>query len=240
MHLQLAADAPVILRAGAGLLLGTHIAGASLGMLAGAISIFAKKGGQLHRRAGTAFFVGMLGMSSVGAVVAPMLGDRVSGSMGLFTLYLVLTGWLAAKRTPATSGRAEIALAVLGTAAVAWFGWIAWLGSQSPKGIVDGLPSQIAWGAGTVAALALASDLKAIRRGGLVGADRLVRHLWRMGAALFIAWGSFAGQPMAQPEPVRNAPWLFLPALGFLGLMAFWWLKTRQPWRRRRAGPALA
>jgi hypothetical protein len=239
MHLQLAVDAPLILRAGAGLVLGTHIAGASLGMAAGAVAIFAKKGGQLHRRAGNAFFVGMLGMSSVGAVVAPMLGDRVSGSMGLFTLYLVLTGWTAARRAPATRGRAEVALAVLGTAAVGWFAWIGWLGMQSPKGIVDGLPSQIAWVAGTFAALAVATDLKLIRRGGLMGADRTIRHLWRMGAALFIAWGSFAGQPMAQPEPIRNAPWLFLPALGFLGLMVFWWVKTRAPWRRRPA-PALA
>jgi hypothetical protein len=208
-------------------------------MIAGAVSIFARKGGQLHRRAGTAFFVGMLGMASVGAVVAPMLGDRVSGSMGLFTLYLVLSGWTAAKRPPATTGRAEIALAALGTLAVAWFGWIAWLGTQSPKGIVDGLPSQIAWIAGAVAALAVTSDLRAIGKGGLMGADRLVRHLWRMGAALFVAWGSFAGQPVAQPEAVRNSPWLFLPALGFLGLMVFWWVKTRRPWRRRPA-PALA
>jgi hypothetical protein len=239
MHLQLAADAPLILRAGAGLLLGTHIAGASLGMIAGATAILARKGGQLHRRAGTAFFVGMLGMSGVGAVVAPMLGDRVSGSMGLFTLYLVLTGWMAAKRGPGTIGRFEPAALALGTLAAAWFGWIGWLGSQSPRGVVDGLPSQIAWIAGAVALLALLSDIRVLRRGGLMGADRIVRHLWRMGAALFIAWGSFAGQPVAQPEPLRNSPWLFLPALGFLGLMVFWWVKTRLPSRRRPA-PALA
>lgn len=239
MHLQLAADAPLILRAGAGLVLGTHIAGASLGMLAGAVSILARKGGQLHRRAGTAFFVGMLGMSSVGAVVAPMLGDRVSGSMGLFTLYLVLTGWMAAKRTPGTLGRFEPAGLALGMLAAAWFGWIGWLGMQSPKGIVDGLPSQIAWAAGAIALLAVFSDIRVLRKGGIMGKDRTVRHLWRMGAALFIAWGSFAGQPVAQPEPVRNSPWLFLPALGFLGLMVFWWVRTRLT-GRRRATPALA
>jgi hypothetical protein len=239
MHLQLAHDAPLILRAGAGLVLGAHIAGASLGMIAGAVSMFARKGGALHRRAGTAFFVGMLGMSSVGAAVAPMLGDRVSGSMGLFTLYLVLTGWQAAQRRPGTTGRFEPAALALGTLAAAWFGWIGWLGLQSPKGIVDGLPSQIAWLAGAVALLALLSDVRVLRNGGTTGKDRTVRHLWRMGAALFIAWGSFAGQPAAQPEPVRNAPWLFLPALGFLALMVFWWVRTRLP-PRRKATPALA
>jgi hypothetical protein len=32
---------------------------------------------------------------------------------------------------------------------------------------------------------------------------------------------------MAQPEAVRNSPWLFLPALGVLVLMVFWLVRIR-------------
>jgi hypothetical protein len=62
-----------------------------------------------------------------------------------------------------------------------------------------------------------------------------------MSLALAIAWGSFAGQPRAQPELVRGAPWLFLPALACLALLAFWMIRTRGPRRARRAAaPAAA
>jgi hypothetical protein len=49
---------------------------------------------------------------------------------------------------------------------------------------------------GSVALLAASGDVRMLLRGGVSGAQRLVRHLWRMGFALFIATGSlFLGTP---------------------------------------------
>jgi hypothetical protein len=103
---------------------------------------------------------------------------------------------------------------------------------------VDGLPYGIALVFGAVAALAAWLDLRVIRKGGLAGPPRIARHLWRMCLALFIAAGSFAGQPRAQPEAIRGASWLFLPALAVLVLMAFWLVRIRLV--RRPAAQRLA
>lgn len=69
-----------------------------------------------------------------------------------------------------------------------------------------------------------------IRRGGIAGTDRVVRHLWRMGAALFVASGSFFfGQQDRIPHAIRES---FVPTvvgLAPLALMAFWWTRMRMP-----------
>jgi len=60
---------------------------------------------------------------------------------------------------------------------------------------------------GTVMLLAGAGDLRMLLGGGVRGAKRVVRHLWRMCFGLFIAAGSFfLGS--------SNRPWRLLSALG--------------------------
>lgn len=238
MILQISPQAPLLVRAAADAALVLHIGGASLGMLSGAVAILAPKGGRLHRWAGNVFFGAMLAMSGVGAIVAPMMPDRISGTMGLFTFYLTLTAWAAVKRPPGRIGRFETGAMLLGLAAVAAFLSLAWIGSQLPKGEIDGQPAALGFVFGAVASLAVACDLGMIRRGGLAGPARTARHLWRMSLALFVAWGSFAGQPRAQPDALRGSPWLFLPALGVLALLAFWMIRVRLvPALRRGARP---
>ena len=114
-HLQLASDAPILLRAAAGAALYAHIGGAVLGLAAGAVALAARKGGPVHRAAGNVFFASMLAMSGVGAVVSPMLADYGSAFGGAITFYLVLTGWLAGRSAQVRGGPLEIAgVAVLG------------------------------------------------------------------------------------------------------------------------------
>ncbi|MDB5492893.1 MAG: hypothetical protein JWP86_230 [Phenylobacterium sp.] len=241
MILQVSPQAPFLVRAAADTALVLHIGGASLGMISGAVAMLARKGGRLHRGAGTVFFVAMLAMSGVGSIVAPMFPDRISGAMGLFTFYLTLTAWAAVKRPPGRIGRFETGAMLLGVAAVAAFLSLAWMGVRSPGGLLDGQPAALGFVFGGVAALAVACDLGMIRRGGVSGPARTARHLWRMSLALFIAWGSFAGQPRAQPEALRGSPWLFLPALAVLALLAFWMIRVRVvPTLRRAARPPTA
>src|ERR1700709_927306 len=107
MILHLAPDTPLVIRALAGAALVTHIGGASLGIASGFVTLIAAKGRRLHRAAGNVFFVSMLAMSGVAAVVAPMLPDRLSGLMGAFVFYLTLTAWTVVRRPAASIGRVE-------------------------------------------------------------------------------------------------------------------------------------
>ena len=62
---------------------------------------------------------------------------------------------------------------------------------------------------GSVAVLAAAGDVRMLVRGGVFGAQRVARHLWRMCFGLFIATGSFLGTATSTRFPGRtknNAP----------------------------------
>jgi uncharacterized membrane protein len=239
MIVQLAPDAPLLLKAAAATVLYAHIGGASLGLASGTVAVLAPKGARVHRAAGNVFFVAMLTMSAAAAVSGPFIPDRITATMGVFTFYLTATAWLAVRRPPERTGRLEVAAMVLALGVVAAYAWLTWIGTRSPGGLVDGEQSYVlAIVVGAVAALAASLDLRVIRRGGLTGAPRIARHLWRMCLALFIVWGSFAGQPKAQPEALRGEPVLMLPAFAALGLMVFWLIRVRLP--RRNAAPAAA
>ena len=239
MILHLSPHAPLALRMIADAALVTHIGGASLALVAGPVAMVARKGGLIHRIAGTVFFVAMLGMSSVGAFIAPMLHDPISGLAGTFTFYLVVTGYVTVWRKDGGVGRFEIG-ALIYTLTVALAAMVlAGVGSEAPHGRLGGEPYQIAYGFAAIAGLAGACDLTVLLQGGIAGPRRIARHLWRMGLALFITAGSFAGQPKAQPDFLRGSPFLIVPALIILGAVIFWLIKVQLP-NRRRAAPAPA
>jgi uncharacterized membrane protein len=237
MILHLAPDTPLLIRALAGAALVTHIGGASLGIVSGFVALAARKGGRLHRRAGQVFFVSMLGMSGVAAVVAPMLPDRVSALMGAFVFYLTLTAWTVVRSRAGSVGRVErgAGFAALAIAAVALT--LGVLGSQQPKGLLDGQPAEFGFVLALIATAAALADFSVVRRGGLSGPPRTARHLWRMCLALFIAAGSAVAQPRVValiPHAIsRSALLLFAPALAVLALMVFWLVWIRIPKRRR-------
>lgn len=240
MILHVSAQAPFILQAGAAALLVAHIGGATGGLVSGSLSLAARKGSRLHRFAGNIFFVSMLAMSGVGAVVAPAFPDPMSSAMGAFTFYLTATAWATVRRRPGVTGMFEVGafVAAMGLAAVMLA--LAWIGAHSPKGLLNGEPYQIGVVFAAVVALAAGLDLKVILRDGVSGAQRIARHLWRMCLALAIAWGSFAAQPKAQPEFIKGSLLLILPALVVLGLMAWWLVRPRLRRPAPRRGGALA
>ena len=82
-----------------------HIAGGTVGLFSGTIAIFAAKGGWLHRRAGTVFFVSMLVMAATAgylAVVRP--GQLVNLFIAIFASYLVVTAWMTVQRPEGNAG----------------------------------------------------------------------------------------------------------------------------------------
>ncbi len=69
-----------------------HIAGGSIGLLAGTINMFRTKGDKLHKLAGDFFFYGMLAAGCSALVMSVMHTSYFLFITGVFTIYLVSTG----------------------------------------------------------------------------------------------------------------------------------------------------
>jgi hypothetical protein len=226
-----APGAPSALRDAA---LAMHIGGGVVAIAAGWTAMVAKKGGRAHRLAGTVFLVSMLVMAGMIVVMAPMLAEKRWGNAigGIFTFYLVLTGWHAARRPAGQTGRFEaVAMAVpLGILVLMAATLVGLLPAEGGSAKVVGTA--------VFAALLARADWSVIRRGGLRGGPRLARHLRRLGAAFFAANGSFfIGQTEHVPELLKTAGLNFFIPLAGIALTVFWLYRTRRP---RAARPAAA
>ena len=94
--------------------------------------------------------------------------------------------------------------------------------------VYDGVTVPAMFIFGTITVLAALSDVGVIRRGGLTGTPRLVRHIWRMCYALFIASGSFfLGQAQVFPKAYRIFPLLAIPAFAPIVIMLYWIWRVR-------------
>lgn len=219
-----------------------HIAAGGVGIVSGFVALGAAKGGPAHRKVGTVFCVAMLTMAGLAAMLAALGGQKFNTIAGTFTVYLVTTAWTTVRRGEAPR-RIDLAAMVVAFA-VATAGFVlGGLAAASPYGLEDGDPSSgrepgLYFAFAILATLAGALDLRALRSGGLTGAPRLARHLWRMCLALFIAAGSFfLGQADEIPQALRG-PHLMIPPLAALALMAFWLVRVRLPGLRRAAPSA--
>jgi hypothetical protein len=82
------------------------------------------------------------------------------------------------------------------------------------------------WGA--IGLMCIGGDIRLLARGGIFGAQRIARHLWRMSFALFFATGSFfLGQQKVFPSYLRGLKIWFVPPLLALLLMIFWLVRVR-------------
>ena len=192
-----------------------HICGGVIGVLSGSTALVARKGSRLHRRAGDVFVISMLSMAAAGAYVAFTKSQPTNVIAGIFTFYLVATAWLTVMRKENETGRIELGLLLLGLAAGTGsliFGWQVAHGATDPTAGDSAVPFVVF---GSVAFLSAAGDTRMLIRGGVSGAKRLVRHLWRMCVALFIAAGSFflgtASDPVLRRTGLRAT--LFTPAI---------------------------
>ncbi|MBT9444732.1 MAG: hypothetical protein IV086_03425 [Hyphomonadaceae bacterium] len=238
VNLEAAPDAPLWAHFGADALLFLHIGGGAVGMLSGVASLSTRKGGRLHRIAGTVFFASMLIAYAIGAGVAPFLteGQRPNFVAGIMALYLLLSGWMTVRRPAKTAGMFEIAGLVIAVAVAGAGALFMYMGAQSPTGTIDGSPPQafiLFAFAGTVAAL---GEINLLVRRGIDGGARVARHLWRMCFSLFIASGSFfLGQMQVQPKWMRESALPFVLALAPLAALVFWLVWVRLAGGRRIA-----
>ncbi len=225
-NLQISPDAPFILHALAMAALVLHVGGGATGIASGWVAILARKGGRLHRIAGTVFFVAMLTMSGIATIVAPMLdADQwVNTTMAVFTFYLTATAWATVQRRAGEVGRFERAAAVVPIGVVVVGLGLAWVAARTGSAGANAPVFPFA----VIAAIAAVCDFRMIRRGGIAGPARVARHLWRMTLALFVATGSFfLGQQKVMPVAVRGSPVLFVLAFAPFAVMLFWLVRLR-------------
>jgi hypothetical protein len=240
MSLQVSPDAPPILHFAAAGLLVLHIGGGAVGMVSGFAAMALRKGGRAHRLAGDVFTLAMLTMAGIGAGVAPFLPTQQWSNTlaGVFTLYLVTTAWVGARRRPGQVGRFEVGALVvaLGSMITALTG--VWVNAHGGADSGDGASTDGLYMISTLATIAVAGDVHQLWRRGLTGAPRLARHIWRTSLALLIATVSFfLGQPKFVPPVIRDSFLVAVPVLAPLALMLFWQIKVRIP-RAHRAKAA--
>jgi uncharacterized membrane protein len=212
-----------------------HIAGGILAVLAGFTALVVRKGSRLHRRTGDVFVIAMLFMAAAGAYIALRKSQSFNVFAGTLTFYLVSTAALVVMRKPRQNGRLELFFMLVALAA--GITALVFALQSHDKGSITGYSVFAA-----IALLSAAGDVRMLIRGGVAGAQRLVRHLWRMGFALFVAAGSFflgtASDPVMRRSGLRAT--LFtkeirathlpqLPVLIIVVLTIFWLIRVRFP-----------
>ena len=210
--------------------LPVHVVAAVLGIVFGFVALYAAKGARLHRTTGMLFVYAMITMGLVGAMLAIVHNatPAANASVGFLTAYLVTTALTTVRPPSAGLRRLNLGLMVAVLAvglALFTFGIEA---LRSPKGSIDGAPAFAFFMFGSIALLSGTGDLRMLRAGGLQGAPRLTRHLWRMCVALLIAAASFFLGPTRRiPEVMRIPALLPLPVLAVLVTMLYWLWRVR-------------
>jgi len=218
-------------------LLPIHIIAGSIAIVAGFISVFALKGAKLHRRSGMVFVYSMLTLALTAGVMAYFKNQTGNVIGSLLTLYMVTTALLTVRRRAHGFNSIEMT-AMLTAATVGIFSIKSGLDAvMYTNGKVNGVPAGMIFFFGAIALIAALGDLRMMNAGGLQGAKRIARHLWRMCFALFIASGSFfLGQAKVIPKPIRIIPLLAFLALLPLVLLLYWLVRVRfTKWYRLRA-----
>lgn len=215
-----------------------HIAGGTIGLIAGAIAMVARKGGPLHVAAGRWFFVSMMVMAVLATILAIAKPERLSTVAGMLAGYLVLTSWLAARQRGGTRSISGYATPFIGLACIAAcvHGVVV---AAGPSGPIEGFPPVACYVFGSVATLAVLLDLNALVRGQLSNRQRIARHLWRMCVAYFLAATSlFLGQQDDVFWFMQGSPILFAPSILTLLFMLWWIVRTRFASGPRDQSPA--
>ena len=222
-----------------------HIGGGTIGLVAGTIAAFARKGAPLHRVAGTVFFVSMLVMAIfAGWLAVAVPGQIVNLFIATFTFYLVATAWMTVRRKEDVIGLPEkiamcVAIVLCAPFAILAFELAVGLPPFFRSAVPFKGPVLIALYVFTlVIAIAAFADVKVVLAGGITGAPRIARHLWRMCLGLTMAAGSAFtnGLPRLLPGPMHVTPIFFLPQFVPLVLLIFWMIRVRLTgWRKSGA-----
>jgi uncharacterized membrane protein len=221
-----------------------HISAGITGLVSGLAAMVLRKGSRRHAIAGRVFVVAILLMGGSGALIAFLdpLGETINVLMGLLVCYLAVTAWLTARGVGEVHWYDQAATFVVITLG---FSFVMYGIKVARDGAPEGLPAAGYFVFALVPLLATVGDIRMIEGGGISGARRIVRHLWRMCTALFIAVGSFfLGQPQVFPDALRKSTGLrAIPVLLVIGALVYWLIRVKvtgryggpEPYRRNAA-----
>ena len=145
-------------------------------LAAAGIAVGSGKGGRLHRRSGNIYTLAMLVVGVSALVLAVVHPNPFLFAVGVFSLYLVFTGWRAAMVRDGRPWRLDHAGgAVMALAGIGMLGW----GAQ---GLMAGGGAQpvILLAFGSIGLTMALSDWRDWARGPVTGKARIARHLSRM------------------------------------------------------------
>jgi len=226
-----------------------HVGGGVIGLLSGIFAMTARKGERVHRLAGDTFFASMLVMAAFAVYLGFVIpGALVNVFIGVFVAYLVATAWITVRRPAGVVGLSEwIGLA----AALILCAPFMLLSGQLALGLPPFFHSAMAFRGPLliaiylftlVLAIAAGSDAVVVFSGGVSGASRIARHLWRMCVALTLATGSALsnGLPRLLPPHYRLPEWTLFLQFIWVILMFYWLIRVRlMGWAQsRREGAA--
>lgn len=218
-----------------------HICAGTVGLLSGTAAIIFRKGSPRHVLAGKIFVASMLAMAAGAVYLAIERHQPNNLGGGILTFYLILTAWLTARRRDGETSRFDW-VAILIPLTIGILGWMNGVEAlRSPSGSKYGVPGGMHLFMGSVCLLAAAGDVRMLVRGGVFGAQRVARHLWRMCFGLFITAGSFFLGPFNRPLRLLTSVGIgrHLPAALFslnlylvlsilpLFLLVFWLIRVR-------------
>jgi uncharacterized membrane protein len=182
-----------------------HICAGTSGLLSGTAAMSFRKGSPRHVLAGKVFVASMLTMAVAAVYLAIVRHQPNNIGGGILTFYLIGTAWLTARRRDGETARFDwVALLIpLALGILTWMSGFEKMRSPGPP--KDGVPAGMHFFMGSVALLAAVGDVRMLLRGGVLGAKRIARHLWRMCFGLFIAAGSFFMGPSNRPLRLLSA-----------------------------------
>ncbi len=161
-----------------------HTPAGTLALITAFIAMFAEKGSAYHRKAGSWFTASMILMLISGIAAAYLKGSIDDMMLGAIVLYTVFTAWLTVRDKQNKARLLEV-IALLWIVGFAISAFSISMGWQS--GEVSSLAYLIWGGLATLCAL---GDIRNLYYSGLSGAQRIIRHVWRIGFSL--VWAALA------------------------------------------------
>ena len=153
-----------------------HILAGVAALAAAGIAVGSAKGGRLHRRSGNIYTLAMAFVGISALVLAVVHPNPFLFAVGVFSLYLVFTGWRSAMVRDGRPRRLDHAGgAVMALSGLGMLGW----GAQ---GVLAGSGAQpvILLVFGSIGLTLALSDWRDWARGPITGKARIARHLSRM------------------------------------------------------------
>ena len=190
-----------------------HFLAGGITLVAGGTALFSTKGSKLHRFFGRVFVCFMLALTTSGLLLSVQRDILFTVFLGLLTLYCFLSGWASVSRWYVAKWVCKLSPVMALTLCVgATMGGVK--AAHSATGTLNDLPAGAFYFIAAVSFLCAVLDLSYWRKPTLSRKQQLIRHVWRMGFALFLSASIFfLGNNHVIPEALRTPLILSMPVL---------------------------